>query len=42
MTVGAGKQAGIVLESQGYTVRVLKPGYEDLVKAGFKKAESKE
>jgi rhodanese-related sulfurtransferase/quercetin dioxygenase-like cupin family protein len=36
------KQAGIVLESQGYTVRVLKLGYEELVKAGFKKAESKE
>jgi len=36
------KQAGIVLEKQGYKVRALKPGYEDLVKAGFKKAESKE
>lgn len=30
------KQAGIVLENHGYTVRVLKPGYEELVKAGFK------
>jgi rhodanese-related sulfurtransferase len=36
------KQAGLVLEKQGYTVRALKPGYEDLIKAGFKKAESKE
>ena len=35
------KQAGIVLENQGYTVRVLKPGYEELVKAGLKKAEVK-
>ncbi len=34
------KKAGIVLENQGYTVRVLKPGYEELVSAGFKKAES--
>jgi phage shock protein E len=30
------KQAGLVLEQQGYTVRVLKPGYEELTKAGFK------
>jgi len=29
------------LEKQGYKVRVLKPGYEELIKAGFKKAESK-
>lgn len=35
------KEAGLVLENQGYTVRVLKPGYEELVKAGFKKAETK-
>lgn len=35
------KQAGVVLENQGYTVRVLHPGYDQLVKAGFKKAESK-
>lgn len=33
------KQAGIILEQQGYAVRVLKPGYEQLLKAGFKKAE---
>ena len=36
------KQAGIVLEKQGYKVRALKPGYEELVKAGFKNVESKE
>jgi rhodanese-related sulfurtransferase len=32
------KQAGIALEKQGYTVRPLKPGYDELLKAGFKKA----
>jgi len=31
------KQAGVILQQQGYTVRVLKPGYEELIKAGFKK-----
>jgi rhodanese-related sulfurtransferase len=35
------KQAGTILEKQGYPVRVLKPGYDELIKAGFKKAESK-
>ncbi len=35
------KQAGLILEKQGYKVRVLKPGYEELIKAGFKKAENK-
>jgi rhodanese-related sulfurtransferase len=35
------KQAGLILEKQGYKVRVLKPGYEQLIKAGFKKAPSK-
>jgi rhodanese-related sulfurtransferase/quercetin dioxygenase-like cupin family protein len=35
------KQAGLVLEKQGYTVRVLKPGYEELVKAGFKAVDDK-
>lgn len=35
------KQAGLVLEKQGYTVRVLKPGYEELVKAGLKAADAK-
>jgi rhodanese-related sulfurtransferase len=33
------KQAGIILEQQGYTVRALKPGYEQLVEAGFKPAQ---
>jgi len=33
------KMAAKVLTQQGYTVRVLKPGYEELVEAGFKKAE---
>ena len=31
------KQAGSILEQQGYTVRALKPGYDELIKAGFKK-----
>jgi rhodanese-related sulfurtransferase len=35
------KEAGRVLEKLGYEVRVLKPGYEELVKAGFKRAEKK-
>lgn len=29
------RQAAKILEDQGYTVRALKPGYEQLVKAGF-------
>ncbi|MCC6491581.1 MAG: rhodanese-like domain-containing protein [Pirellulales bacterium] len=33
------KQAGIILEQQGYRVRVLKPGYEQLIESGFRKAE---
>ncbi len=33
------KQAGIVLEREGYIVRALKPGYEELIKAGFKQAK---
>jgi phage shock protein E len=33
------KSAAYALEKHGYTVRALKPGYEDLVKAGFKKAK---
>lgn len=36
------KQAGLVLQQQGYEVRVLKPGYEELLEAGFKKAEVNE
>jgi phage shock protein E len=33
--------AGEILAEYGYKVRVLQPGYEKLIKAGFKKAESK-
>jgi phage shock protein E len=36
------KAAGNVLNEQGYEVRPLKPGYEDLLKAGFKKVEPKD
>jgi phage shock protein E len=36
------KAAGNILQDQGYEVRPLKPGYEDLLKAGFKKAEPKD
>ncbi len=31
------RAAAFELEKQGYTVRALKPGYEDLLKAGFRK-----
>ncbi|HEX2473952.1 MAG TPA: peptide-methionine (S)-S-oxide reductase MsrA, partial [Lacipirellulaceae bacterium] len=31
------KRVGKILEDHGYTVRVLEPGYEELIKAGFKK-----
>jgi phage shock protein E len=31
------KTAGYKLQQQGYSVRVLKPGYEQLLEAGFKK-----
>jgi hypothetical protein len=31
------KRVGKILEDHGYTVRVLEPGYEQLIKAGFKK-----
>jgi phage shock protein E len=34
------KAVGKILQDNGYTVRVLKPGYEELVKAGFKKGKS--
>jgi hypothetical protein len=34
------KQAGLILEKQGYKVRVLKPGYEQLIEAGFTKGET--
>jgi phage shock protein E len=33
------KAAAYTLEKHGYTVRALKPGYDDLLKAGFKKAK---
>jgi rhodanese-related sulfurtransferase len=33
------RTAAYVLEKHGYTVRALKPGYEDLLEAGFKKAK---
>ena len=33
--------AGNILEEFGYEVRALKPGYKELVRAGFKKAERK-
>jgi phage shock protein E len=36
------KNAAIALQKHGYTVRPLKPGYEQLLKAGFKKGEAKE
>ena len=35
------KTAAKALEQHGYTVRALKPGYDELIKAGFKKAENK-
>jgi len=31
------RRVGKILEDHGYTVRVLKPGYDDLIKAGFKR-----
>lgn len=31
--------AGEILTEQGYTVRVLKPGYKELIAAGFKQAK---
>jgi phage shock protein E len=34
--------AGEILEQQGYTVRVLKRGYKELIEAGFKKAKKKD
>ena len=33
------RTAAYELQKHGYTVRALKPGYEELVKAGFKKAK---
>jgi rhodanese-related sulfurtransferase len=34
--------AGNILEDFGYEVRALKPGYKQLVRAGFEKAEKKQ
>jgi rhodanese-related sulfurtransferase len=33
------KTAAFELGKQGYNIRALKPGYDDLLKAGFKKAK---
>jgi phage shock protein E len=33
------KAAAFALEKHGYTVRALKPGYDELLKAGFKKGK---
>jgi rhodanese-related sulfurtransferase len=33
------KKAAGILEQQGFTVRALKPGYEELLKAGFQGAK---
>lgn len=35
------KAAAKTLEENGYTVRALKPGYDELIEAGFKKGKSK-
>jgi len=35
------KKAAGALGKQGYEVRALKPGYDELIEAGFKKAETK-
>jgi rhodanese-related sulfurtransferase len=35
------RAAAFELEKQGYAVRALKPGYDELVKAGFKKVMPK-
>src|SRR5262245_50607178 len=32
---------GDILKKQGYDVRPLKPGFDDLIKAGFEKADDK-
>lgn len=34
-------RAGEILEERGYQVKVLKPGYQQLIEAGFKKATEK-
>jgi len=35
------KKAAAALVKEGYEVRALKPGYDELIEAGFKKAETK-
>jgi phage shock protein E len=35
------RTAAFALEKHGYTVRALKPGYDELLEAGFKKAKPK-
>ena len=34
------KAAAKILEEQGYAVRALKPGYDELIKAGFKRGKA--
>jgi phage shock protein E len=36
------KTAAAILEKQGYAVRALKPGYEELIEAGFRKGKKTE
>jgi len=36
---GRAVTCGEILKKQGYDVRPLKPGYDDLIKAGFEKAK---
>jgi rhodanese-related sulfurtransferase len=36
------RTAAFALQKHGYTVRALKPGYDDLLKAGFKKVKEKD
>ncbi len=38
---GRSLTCGDILKAHGYDVRPLKPGYDDLVKAGFEKVEGK-
>ena len=38
---GRALTCGEILKKQGYDVRPLKPGYEQLIEAGFEKAEEK-
>ena len=36
------KQAAKILDEQGYVVRALKPGYEELIEAGFRNEDSRQ